>query len=82
MQKRSQTNPIYGELACPEQAQRVEGVEPILSGFSLFSLFTFYSLFFLSPTPNSFSNNYLHKNDPSDSAQFKQFGAPLALFRE
>ncbi len=72
-------NPIYGEHS---RTTCSELVEPILSGFSLFSLFILYSLFFLSPTPNSFSNNYLHKNDPSDSAQFKQFGAPLALFRK
>jgi hypothetical protein len=77
MEKQSQTNPILPATPFGGQTRFDERSEasPILPGISLFSLFTFYSLFFLSPAPNSFSNNYLHKNGPSDSAQFKQFGA-------
>jgi len=63
----------------PDQTRFDERSEasPILSSISLFSLFTFYSLFFLSPTPNYFPNNYLRKNVVPNSAQFRQFGAPF-----
>jgi hypothetical protein len=44
--------------------------------------FGFLAEILLSQTPNSLPNNYLQKNRPPNSAQFKQFGAPLALFRE
>jgi hypothetical protein len=83
--KQSQTNPIYGELVEPTRSELVESILSASSGIHLSTHPPIHPST-TSQTPNSFSNNYLHKNDPSDSAQFKQwrqpsltgFGAPFS----